>query len=216
MSLQESDPKQLPADTLQRFKLYLPLLRLWKFKEKRALSVSQISEYLDIPALKVFYDFSFCSLWSDQKPEDLRVEGLIDCIEYLLGERGFKETLLIGVGRLGSSLLKNERLTASGLKIVAAFEADPEKVGITVAGIKIQNISKLPDIVRQMHLKIAMIATTPENALPAAHLLVENGMQVLWNFTPNPVELLKPGVIVQNTSSLNHLEQDYQHILSRL
>ncbi len=206
---------QLPAETANRFRLYQPLLRLWKYKNKDTLTISMISEFLEIAPEIVQRDFSNCPQWDKTSDDFLNVDALIDCIDLLLGEKEFKEAVLIGIGRLGTSLLKNESIAGSGLKIVAAFDIDPDKVGKTMHGIKVQNMEKLDSFVQQMHLKMAMIATTPENAIEAAEKAIQTGIQVIWNFTPVTVPP-REGVVVQNTTSAAKLENDYQKILARL
>jgi len=206
--------KQLPQEAIQRFRLYQPLLRLWKYKQKHNLTISLISEFLHIPEQDVFDDFSHCPQWNKSPDDMLEIDSLIDCIDILLGEKEFKEALLVGVGKLGTSLLRNETIAGSGLKIVAAFDVDPEKIGMILSGIKVQSMDKLPQFVRQMHLRMALIATTPENALMAADEAVAAGIQVVWNFTPMPIPD-RDGVIVQNTSSALDIDADYQKILTR-
>jgi redox-sensing transcriptional repressor len=206
---------QLPETTKERFRLYQPLLRLWKYKKKHTLTISLISEFLGIAQETVYDDFCHCPRWNKTSNDLLEVDSLIDCIDLLLGEKEYKEALLIGVGRLGTSLLKNEAVAGSGLKIVAAFDIDPEKVGKILFGIKVQNILKLPSLVRQMHLKMALIATTPENAFEAVDQAIASGMHVIWNFTQTIIPP-KEGIVVQNTISPLEIDNDYQKILSSL
>jgi len=115
----------LPEETIARFRLYQPLLRLWKYKQKNTLTISMISEFLNIDQQVVFDDFSHCHMWHKAPESDIEIDSLIDCIDLLLGEKEFKEALLVGVGKLGTSLLRNETIAGSGLKIVAAFDIDP-------------------------------------------------------------------------------------------
>jgi redox-sensing transcriptional repressor len=206
---------QLPQTTIERFRLYQPLLRLWKYKNKNSLTIQMISEFIGISEDIVYEDFSNCPKWDKSTDDLLEVDSLIDCIDLLLGEKEFKEALLIGIGKLGTSLLKNDIIAGSGLKIVAAFDIDPEKVGTILSGIKVQNMIKLPVFVRQMHLKMALIATTPENAHEAADHAIASGVHVIWNFTPTQIPH-KEGIIVQNTLVPNEIDNDYQKILSRL
>ncbi|MFN3556375.1 MAG: redox-sensing transcriptional repressor Rex [Bacteroidales bacterium] len=216
MTRQEADMLQIPRETAERFRLYQPLLRLWKYKNTQNLTISLISEVLDIPVNTVLEDFSYCPEWNNKSPYHLvEVAGLIDCIDQMLGEKEFKQALLIGAGKLGTSLLKNETIAGTGLKIVAAFDIDPTIVGKILFGIKVLNMDKLDTFVRQMHLKMAMIATTPENAIQASEQAIQAGIPVIWNFTQTPIPESE-GIVIQNTSSALDLENDYQKILERI
>ena len=215
MTGKKNDHHALPGETIKRFRLYQPLLRLWMYKEKRNLTISLISEFLGIPVRLVLEDFSHCPDWNKSEDELVEVSSLIDCIDRLLGEKEFKEALLVGIGKLGTSLLKNEIIAGSGLKIVAAFDIDPEKVGKIISGIKVLSMEKLESYVRQMHLRMAMIATTPENAMEAVEQVKQAGISVVWNFTPAIIPD-QEGILVQNTVSPLDLENDYQKILARI
>ncbi len=206
---------QLPEATIKRFHLYQPLLRLWKYKNKHQLTIAMISEFLGIDQQNIYHDFVFCPNWNKSTDDLIEVDALIDCIDLLLGEKEFKEASLIGIGKLGTSLLRNETIAGSGLKIVAAFDIDPEKVGKVLSGIKVQNMDKLPVFVKQMHLKMAIIASTPENALQAVEHAIAAGIHVIWNFTQTHIPDTK-GIIIQNTKSMLEIDEDYQKILARM
>jgi redox-sensing transcriptional repressor len=215
MKKQESIVNKPSEEIIERLKLYQPILRLWKYREKHQLTLQMISEILNIAPETVFGDFQYCPSWDKSPDELLDVNKLIDCIDSILGKKDFREALLIGIGKLGTSLLRNERIAGSGLKIVAAFDIDPEKTGKVISGIKVQNMDKLEVFVRQMHIKMAMIASTPENAHQAAEQAINSGIHVIWNFTPTRLEET-PGVIIQNTSSMIDIDHDYKKILTRL
>ncbi len=203
-----------PEETLSRFRLYQPLVKLWKYKQNKILNISIISEILDIDQQTIYKDFSYCFKWNMKPDMAIDIDNIINCIDIFLGERNIKETILIGLGKLGTSLLKNESIAGSGLRIVAAFEIDPDKIGTVIGGIKVQSMEKLLQFVKQMHIKMAMIATTPENAYQASQAAINAGVGIIWNFTQTPLDE-KKGIILQNTLSEFNIEKDYQIILSR-
>lgn len=214
MQQQHKKNNLLPEETLKRFRLYQPLVRLWKYKQKQNLTIPLISEVLNIDQQTIYEDFSYCPMW-DKKPDaTIDIDSIIDCIDVFLGDKDIKEAILIGVGKLGTSLLKNESVAGSGLRIVAAFEIDPDKIGRVIGGIKVQSMEKLPQFVRQMHIKMAMIASTPENAIQASQAAISAGVHIIWNFTQTHLDET-PGSILQNTHSAFDIEKDYQKILSR-
>ncbi len=215
MKEKETSSLNLPREIVHRMHLYQPLLKLWKFKNKPVLSIKLISEYLDIPSHLITHDFYYFLNFSTDDSSILPIDQLIDSIDSLLREKPFREAILIGAGKLGCSLLRNENLLISGLKIIAAFDIDEQKVGKTISGIKIQHMEKLTNIVRQMHLKMALIATAPENSSRAVELIAKAGVKVIWNFThanfPEPKE-----IIIQHTNSVLNIESDYQKIIARI
>jgi redox-sensing transcriptional repressor len=215
MQQQHKNNDILPKETLQRFRLYQPLVRLWKYKQKQNLTIPLISEVLNIDQQTIYEDFSYCPMWDKRPNSTIDIDSIIDCIDVFLGDKNIKEAIIIGVGKLGTSLLKNESVAGSGLRIVAAFEIDPEKIGTIIGGIKVQSMEKLPQFVRQMHIKMAMIASTPENALQASQAAIDAGVQIIWNFTQTHLDETT-GSILQNTHSAFDIEKDYHNILSRV
>jgi len=213
MNERESIYLNIPDDIKHRFNLYKSLFRLWVFREKQELTVFKVSEMLDIPLDIVLADLSG---FDDAPPNALsaiRIETVSGSIDKYLGIKSLTESLLIGVGKLGTSLLKNPHLT-SRVKVVAAFDINPEIVGGVVSGLKIQDMSKLQATVRQLHLKMAIIATTPSNAQMAVNQACDAGITVVWNFTQVALEK-GDGVKLHNTSALKNIEYDYLKIFSQ-
>ena len=59
----------------------------------------------------------------------LRPAAVIDGIERFLGWKKVSEAFLVGAGSMGSALLGYRKFEECGLKIVAAFDSDPGKIG---------------------------------------------------------------------------------------
>lgn len=213
MNERESIYLSLPDDTKHRFNLYKSLFRLWVFRENQELTAYKISEMLDIPVDIVLADLSVFEDAPQNALSGIRIESVAGSIDKQLGVKPLTESLLIGVGKLGTSLLKNPQLTTR-VKVVAAFDINPEIVGGFVSGLKIQDMSKLQATVRQLHLKMAIIATTPSNAQIAVNQACDAGITVVWNFTPVALEKGE-GVKLHNTSAMHDIESDYLKIFSK-
>jgi redox-sensing transcriptional repressor len=210
----EATSLNLPGDNMHRLNLYKSLLKLWMYRENQNLTIGMISEMLEIPANIILEDLSYCEEAPLSSESIIQTGSLIDCIDRILGSKPLTECLLIGVGKQGSALLRNETLT-SRVKIVAAFEINQEITGKIISGLKVQHMNKLQVTVRQLHLKMALIATTTDSAPEVLEQVLETGIKVIWNFTQANLDE-KPGIILQNTSRSVDIEADYLKILSRL
>ena len=93
------------------------------------------------------------------------VPELIAAIETFLGWNNVNEAFLAGAGNLGTALLGHERFSNFGLRIVAAFDTDPEKVGQWVHGKMVLPLDKLADLAKRMSIHLGII-TAPAESRP--------------------------------------------------
>ena len=126
--------------------------------------------------------------------------ALIQRIEDFLGWNNAKEAFLVGAGSLGSALLGYERFRQFGLNIVAAFDADPAKVGQRIHGKEVLPLDKLPELARQMHIHLGVIATPAAAAQGTAELMISGGIRAIWNFAP--VHLRVPDFVILQSEDL--------------
>jgi redox-sensing transcriptional repressor len=125
------------------------------------------------------------------------VEELYRHLEAFLGLPCLKEAFLIGAGRLGQALASYAGFERFGLRIVALFDTDPEKVGQMAAGKEILPLWQAPALARKMDVRIAILTVPPQVSQPVADMLVDAGMTAFWNFSSAPLTMPE-GVIVQN------------------
>ena len=86
-----------------------------------------------------------------------------------------------------------------GLKIIAAFDIDPKKVGTHIGGIHVLDYKKLFSLSNRLNVKIGIL-TTPNNvAQNAAEDLMNCGIKAIWNFTLANLNMPE-GIIIKNTS----------------
>jgi redox-sensing transcriptional repressor len=122
---------------------------------------------------------------------------------------------LMGVGNLGRALLGYRGFQSQGFSIAAAFDADPEKVGTVVEGVKIQAVDRLPSIVAEMHIDLGMVAAPANHAQAATDMLVAAGVRGILNFAPVTLAV-PPGVSLVGVDLARELEQVTFAVASRL
>ena len=101
---------------------------------------------------------------------------------------------------MGSALLGYRKFEECGLKIVAAFDSDPAKIGRKIHGKHVLALHKLANLAQRMHILIGIITVPAAEAQAVAELLLEGGARAIWNFAP--VRLRVPGHIIVHNEDL--------------
>jgi redox-sensing transcriptional repressor len=105
--------------------------------------------------------------------------------------------ILVGAGHLGSALLNYPGFARYSLRIVAAFDNDPEKVGNEIAGVKIRSLRSMKPYVERNHIKMAILTTPVTVSQTLTDRLVSVGVTAIWNFTPTRLSAPE-GVLIRN------------------
>jgi redox-sensing transcriptional repressor len=112
-------------------------------------------------------------------------------VEYLryqiareIGQTQEWAVVLVGVGNLGQALSNYQGFTPRGIHVAALVDADPARVGTTVAGLTVSAMADLPAVVAERGISIGIIATPAEAAQDVAEALVAAGVTSILNFAP--------------------------------
>jgi len=165
------------------------------------LSSSAIGNELLLEPTQVRKDLEMIGI-SGKPKVGFAVADLLRGIETFLGWDRPKEAVLVGVGGLGSALLRYERFREYGISIAAAFDTDPVKIGTPIGGKEVFILDSLPGRARRMGVQLGIITTPPQAAQRVADLMVEGGIRAIWNFAP--VHVRVPGQVVLQNEDLGH------------
>lgn len=194
--------KPVPAPTLRRLPKYLNYLKQLKEQGNTSISASKIAEALDIQHTQVRKDFAYTGAEGVPKVGH-QIDDLIRSIESFLNWDNVTDAFLVGVGHLGAALLGYNGFQNSGIKIIAAFDL-PERAGQNVGGIEVYPIEKFPKMVSRMKIKVGIITVPSEHAQTVAKMMVESGIEAIWNFAPCRLDLPEE-IIVENVDMYSSL-----------
>lgn len=184
---------------IKRLGRYLQQLRPLLDHNVESVSASQISRDLGIHETQIRRDFALVGL--EGKPKvghDLK--EAIRVIEGYLNVDNTSDAALVGVGHLGTALLAYNsfnRFESSGIKIVTAFDKNPEIIDTKVHSIHVFDIERFENLVKRMSIHIGVLTTTPAHAQEVANLMVKSGILAIWNFAPVNLKL-PPEIILEN------------------
>lgn len=193
----------IPEPSLRRLPSYCQLLKRIACEESELISCTRIGQELNLDPTQVRKDIAFTGIVGKPKI-GYNIRELHDAIETFLGWKNVRDTFLVGAGNLGSALLGYRPFEQYGVRIVAAFDVDPCKIGTTVHGKEVFGIEKLPDLASRLHIRLGILTTPAEVAQQVTEVMVASGIRGIWNFAP--VGLNVPAdVIVQSENLFSSL-----------
>lgn len=181
--MQQSTQDSVSYMTIRRLPQYMPLLKEALAAGEESISSTKIAEVFDLDPVLVRKDLAGIGI-TGQARVGFPIRELIRGIEHFLGWDKVSEAFVVGAGNLGRALAGYAGFEQHGLKIVALFDTDPDKIGKTIAGKPVLNLSQFGSLVKRMHVPIAILTVPAQAAQTAANEAVQAGIRAIWNFTP--------------------------------
>jgi redox-sensing transcriptional repressor len=162
--------RRIPEATVARLPLYLRVLGEASGHEA-TISSESLAARAGVNAAQVRYE----------------VDYLIRQISRRLGLDGERRVAIVGCGNLGQALAGYGGFPARGFHVVAAFDADPSKVGSLVGSTVVQPAAAMLEVLPDKGVDIAVITTPAAAAQAVVDTLVEAGVACILNFAPTTV-----------------------------
>ncbi|MRR12319.1 redox-sensing transcriptional repressor Rex, partial [bacterium] len=119
----------VPPTTVQRLPQYLRVLVSAQSQRMDVISSAQIADMTGTNAPQVRKDLSYLGEFG-VRGQGYEVDGLVQHLARWLGLRATRRACIIGYGRIGSALVGYAGFQDRGVSIVAAFDEDPDKIGL--------------------------------------------------------------------------------------
>ena len=126
---------------------------------------------------------------------DARVKRPANVFAYAFGSIS---AIIMGAGNLGKALMTNFNFTKYGVRLVAAFDSNPQLIGTEIAGVPVYSCRELDRVMEELQPEIAILTLPKIHARAAAQRLVSAGIKGIWNFTSIDLHLDMPQVPVEN------------------
>jgi len=183
----ESARRRIPEATVARLPLYLrSLVELNGVMS--TISSERLAELAGVNAAKVRKDLSYLGSYGT-RGVGYDVEYLVFQMSRELGLTQDWPVVIVGVGNLGQALANYDGFSDRGFPVAALVDADPSKVGTTIAGHVVRHIDELPQITAELGVTIGIIATPAGVAQDIADRLVAAGVTSVLNFAPSVVNV---------------------------
>lgn len=180
--------RKLPDKTIERLSMYRRNLMISLKQGKQFIFSHEIANSLHITPVQVRRDIMLIG-YTGTLRKGYDVKELIDLIGSIIDSDNGKNVAVIGIGNLGKAIISYFNGKRSKLRIIAAFDADPEKTGRLYAGVKTYPMSRLEEIVKKENISIGIIVVPGEKAGEVAERLVTAGVTGILNYTPRPLNV---------------------------
>jgi redox-sensing transcriptional repressor len=181
------------APSVRRLPSYLHIIRQVEKEGSEYISGTVIAGELNLEPIQVRKDLAITGIIGKPK-KGYPVKALITAIEHFLGWDDVQNAVLVGVGNLGSALMGYTELRSHGLRMVAAFDINPEKAGSSVHGVPVRPVDSMDSAIRDLDVKLALLTVPNTEAQKSADILVGAGITAIWNFTK--VKLKVPDEVI--------------------
>ncbi|MBO5763510.1 MAG: redox-sensing transcriptional repressor Rex [Lentisphaeria bacterium] len=169
------------SPTIRRLPTYLYKLTEMHKAGVAIVATPELARYMNLAEIVIRKDLAITGV-TGQPGVGYRVAELIDAITRFLKWDRPAEAVLAGAGSLGHALLGYEGFAGYGLRIVAAFDADPAKIGVQAHGREILDIALLPEWLKDHPVSMGIICVPADCAQSVADLMVQGGVRGIWNF----------------------------------
>ena len=203
--------ERLTVGVAARLSRYLQVLTQAKKMGKERISSQEISDYTNINATQIRRDLSGFGKFG-KRGVGYNIDSLLAEIRSILRTQGQHNIALVGAGRLGQAIASSPIYAEHGINIAAVFDSDPEKVGRTIGGVSVTEISQLQDVVRDKNIIVGVLAVPAAAAQGAADALVGAGVKIVFNYSEALLDVPSDVAVHTSNPAIDLLYALYFHL----
>ena len=188
----------IPRKSIYRLSIYQRCLQRLKENDVETVSSEALSKAAGVKSTQLRKDLGYFGPLGT-RGLGYNVETLTKTISEVLGRTRLQPVILVGVGNLGSALLRYGGFRKEGFEVVSAFDIAP-KSRTSAGGIPIRPMTQMVDYVRDNHVKMAILTVPANNAQGVVNDMVASGIQAILNFSPIVLDV--PENVVVNSVDL--------------
>ena len=163
--------------------MYVRALTDLSVEGEAVVSSQQLGGRLQMTPAQIRKDLSYFGRFGKQG-RGYSVAFLLRELRQILGLDREWSACLVGVGRLGRAIINYPGFAPEGFEVVAVFDSDPEQVGASVGGLRVQPMSELGEAVERQDIDIGIVAVPADQAQSVIDQLVRNNVGGILNYAP--------------------------------
>jgi redox-sensing transcriptional repressor len=195
---------EVPEVVIERLPQYLRALAHLEASGIDLISSQQLGELLQVTPAQIRKDLSYFGRFGKQG-RGYSITHLLERLRHILGLDQAWNVAVVGVGRLGHSIINYPGFEPEGFRVVCAFDVDSRIVGEMAGNLIINDFSRFKGVADREHVQIAIVAVPANVAQEVIDRLVESGIKAILNYAPKSA-ITPPGVRVRNVDPVVALQ----------
>ena len=198
--------RKISQAVIRRLPRYYRYLGELKDNGVERISSNDLSKRMKVTASQIRQDLNNFGGFG-QQGYGYNVKNLHSEIGKILGLDVEHKMVIIGAGNLGQALANYSSFEKKGFLLKGIFDVNPALKGTSIRGVDIRMIDELGDFVRENNVDIAVLTIPKSHAKEVAAVVVENGVEAIWNFAHTDLNVPE-NVVVENV----HLSESLMRI----
>jgi redox-sensing transcriptional repressor len=165
---------------------------------KETISSQELADYTHVNSTQIRRDLSGFGKFG-KRGVGYNVESLVTQIRKILRTSGQHNIALFGAGHLGTAIATSDIFADHGFRVVAVFDADPQKVGASIGSLTVRPMSELRRVIEEDDIVVAVLAVPATAAQPLADDVADAGVKIIFNYSDALLQV--PPEVTVHTSS---------------
>lgn len=186
---------------LNRLPQYLDLLQKICDSGVSHISATRIASELSFGEVQVRKDLNIVCGKGKPKlgydPHELKRS-----IELCLGRHQKAHAVLVGAGKLGKALLDYDEFEKFGVDIAAVFDKNEQSFKLHKS-VEVLPMSRFREFCQSNDVRIGIITVGKGSAQEVCDLMVESGIEAIWNFAPCKLSVPENVAFLQENLALS-------------
>lgn len=175
--------------TINRLSIYMRTLQDLLEEDEDVISSELLAKQCGVNPAQIRKDLAYFGEFG-VRGVGYRVNELINQIKEILGLNRPWNLAMVGLGNLGSALIRHTNFVKHGYIFRAAFDLDPQKIGkVLPNGLVINHVDELEEIVKEREIHMGIISTPASSAQSVANQMVLGGINGILNFAPVQIQV---------------------------
>lgn len=178
----------IPDIVIKRLPIYARALSEILLSGARMVSSNELALATGSTAAQIRRDLSYFGEFGKQG-KGYDVGHLLNAIRQILNINAEYRVVIVGAGLLGQAIARYNGFRENGFLLSWMYDHNPERIGMRVGDIVVEDVADMPQRVREEDVKIAILAVPPAAAQEVTELLVDCGIRAILNYAPAVVRV---------------------------
>ncbi len=175
--------KKIPPPSVRRLcKIYSLLDEIEKTGDI-SISSKEIGRRIGVPSHSIRKDISYLKKGGGIGA-GYDIKELKNHINSAFGFDVVRNACIVGIGKLGTTLLNYKDLLTQNFKIVAGFDSSINRLETVKTDIPLYPTYELPEIIKREKIELAVLTVPGRSAKKMADNLINYGIKGIVNFSP--------------------------------